>query len=77
MLKTLPVLHQGVPLLPRAYAIAHGTQCSVYDCLYVALAERETCELVTADMKLVANLKAQFPFIVELSSLPKHHWSSR
>jgi predicted nucleic acid-binding protein len=28
----------------------------VYDCLYVALAEREKCDLVTADEKLVRNL---------------------
>jgi predicted nucleic acid-binding protein len=43
---------------------------SVYDCLYVALAEREKCELVTADDKLIKNLTPQFPFIVPLSSLP-------
>jgi predicted nucleic acid-binding protein len=44
-------------------------RCGVYDCLYVALAENEGCELVTADDKLVKNLK-MFPFIIQLSSLP-------
>src|SRR3712207_9161821 len=39
-------------LLPRAQAIALGTVTSVYDALYVALAEMEQCELVTADDKL-------------------------
>jgi predicted nucleic acid-binding protein len=39
-------------------------------CLYVALAEREGCELVTAHTGLVNNLQAQFPFIVPLSGLP-------
>lgn len=42
----------------------------VYDCLYVALAERENCEPVTADDKLLKNLGTQLPFIVLLSALP-------
>jgi len=41
-----------------------------YDCLYVALAEREGCELVTADDKLLKNLRPTFPFILALSSMP-------
>jgi predicted nucleic acid-binding protein len=68
---TLPRLHPSLPdLLPRAYAIAAGTQSSVYDCLYVTLAEKEGCELITADDKLVNRLQPQFPFIVPLASLP-------
>lgn len=46
------------------------TKHSVYDCLDVALAERENCELFTAADKLVKNLQAQFVFIKALSSLP-------
>ncbi len=42
----------------------------VYDCLYVAPAEREVCQLITADTKLLNNLGTQFPFIVSLASLP-------
>jgi predicted nucleic acid-binding protein len=42
----------------------------VYDCLYVALAERRKCRLVTADEKLVRHLQPHFSFIVVLSSLP-------
>ena len=42
----------------------------VYDCIYVVLAEQVSCELVTADDKLIRNLQARFPFIVHLSSLP-------
>jgi hypothetical protein len=34
-------------------------------------AEREHCELVTADDKLVKNLQTSFPFIKSLSSLPE------
>jgi predicted nucleic acid-binding protein len=69
-LAELPTLHESVLLLPRAYAISSAARIGVYDCLYVALAEREGCELVTADTKLITNLKAQFPFIVPLGSLP-------
>jgi predicted nucleic acid-binding protein len=56
--------------VPRAYVIAELTQASVYDCLYVALAEREKCELITADDKLVKKLQPHFPFVIPLSSLP-------
>jgi len=41
-----------------------------YDCLHVALAEREGSELVTADTKMVTTLKPTFPFIIDLASLP-------
>jgi predicted nucleic acid-binding protein len=70
MLSDLPVLHANIPLLPRAYVISSAARIGVYDCVYVALAEREKCDLVTADTRLVANLKNQFPFIIDLASLP-------
>jgi predicted nucleic acid-binding protein len=38
--------------------------------LYVALAEREGCELLTADQRMVNNLQSSFPFIRLLASLP-------
>ncbi len=40
------------------------------DCLYVALAERENCEFVTADSRLANAISRQFPLVVDLSSLP-------
>jgi predicted nucleic acid-binding protein len=70
LLSTPIPLHPYRPLLPRAVAISSALRCGVYDGLYVALAGREGCELVTADAKLVKNLQAQFPFIVPLASLP-------
>jgi predicted nucleic acid-binding protein len=69
-LQLLPQLEAAVPLLPRAYAVSSALRVSVYDCVYVALAEREGCELVTADDKLVKNLGMYYPFIVPLASLP-------
>lgn len=59
-----------VSLLPRAFGIASAMQIGVYDCLYVALAIAEGCELVTADDKLIRNLQTRFPFILSLASIP-------
>lgn len=70
IMRTPPVMHSYEPLLGRAVDISSQTRSGLYDCLYVALAEREGCELVTDDQKLIANLKPQFPFIRSLASLP-------
>jgi len=40
------------PLLPRALRLAAGLRHPVYDCVYLALAEREDCQVVTADRRL-------------------------
>jgi predicted nucleic acid-binding protein len=56
-------------LLKRALEIASQASIGVYDCLYVALAERAGCELLTADDRLVRALQPRFPFITALSSL--------
>lgn len=70
VLSTSPQLYSYHPLLRRALAIANNARHGVYDCRYVALAEREGCELVTADDRLLKRLQPKFPFIVPLSSLP-------
>ena len=70
ILADAPIFHPHFSLFPRAYAIAITTKVAIYDCLYVALAERENCEMVTADAKLVAGLKVHFPFIILLKDLP-------
>ena len=59
-----------LPLLPRAYELASRFRIGVYDCLYVALAEQEGCDLVTADTRLISNLQKHFTFIVDLATLP-------
>src|SRR5438132_7717467 len=51
-----PVLIRHASLIARAIDISSRTRSGYYDCLYVALAEREGCELVTADTKSVNNL---------------------
>jgi hypothetical protein len=64
------ILIPSMPLLLRAAEIPSASRVGVYDCLYVALAERERRELVTADSRHLANLKPTLPFIIDLASLP-------
>src|SRR5438128_10772350 len=56
VMRTPPVMHPYESLLDRAVDISSQTRSGLYDCLYVARAERERCELVTDDKKLIANL---------------------
>jgi predicted nucleic acid-binding protein len=64
----LPDLHPYLSLLPRAYELSSQARIGVYDCLYVALAEREGCPLLTADDRLARSLPSH-P-VVPLGSLP-------
>jgi predicted nucleic acid-binding protein len=43
---------------------------ALYDCLYLALAEAEACEFVTADDQFARRLQTAFPYIVSLAMLP-------
>jgi predicted nucleic acid-binding protein len=70
LLDQLPPLHPYLPLLPRAYAISSSIKIGVYDCIYLALAEQEQCEFITADDKFVSNVQSQFPFVIRLAALP-------
>jgi predicted nucleic acid-binding protein len=64
----IPALHPYLPLMPRAGDIASRYRVALYDCLYIALAERESCEVITAD-RGISSLQAQFSFILPLASL--------
>jgi predicted nucleic acid-binding protein len=70
VLTTPPALHPYLPLLQRAVRLSSQTRSALTDCLFVALAEREGCELVTADGRLVGNLSGRFPFVKALAALP-------
>ena len=63
-----PRLVSSIPLMIRAIEIARAARIGVYDCVYVALAEREDCELITADQKVINALGSEFPFLVPLTS---------
>ena len=52
-----PKTHPSVPLVDHAFDLALKHQRAVYDCLYLALALREKCDLVTADDALVRQLQ--------------------
>ncbi len=47
----------------RAEEIALDLKHALADCLYVALAESEACDLLTTDAKLLARAAAHFPFV--------------
>jgi predicted nucleic acid-binding protein len=49
-------LHPTGPLLPRAMEMARRLDHPVYDCAYLALAEREQAAFVTADQRLLRRL---------------------
>ena len=52
-LRAIPVqTHSMFPLLPLALEIALAIGHSIYDCIYLALADREDCRVVTADRRL-------------------------
>lgn len=70
ILATLPRINGSLPDSTRAYDISSQSRHGFYDCLDVALAERQGCELLTADAKLITNLPGTFPFIIALASLP-------
>ncbi len=56
-LKHLPLQrHADERLFPAAYQLAVDTQRSVYDCLYLALAEAVDGVMVTADHKFYSSL---------------------
>jgi predicted nucleic acid-binding protein len=67
---TAPQLHAHRPYLLRAIDISSSLRIGVYDCIYVALAEQENCELVTSDDKLLKNVAGVFPFVRALASFP-------
>jgi len=70
ILNTPPVFYAIDSFFYRAVEISSQTRTGFYDCLYVALAEQQNCELVTADDKLTNALQRQFSFILSLASLP-------
>jgi predicted nucleic acid-binding protein len=67
-LTTQPVLLSARRLVNRAMDIALQTQAGLYDCMYVVLADREKCELITADKRLVRNLQNRFPFVRSIAT---------
>lgn len=57
-----PALQSFLPLLGRALEISSDTRIAITDCLFVALAEQEGCDMLTTDQKLITNLPG-YPII--------------
>jgi predicted nucleic acid-binding protein len=66
----LPTLLPNVDLTSRAGGICQYLRKSFYDCLYMALAEREGVQLITADTKLVKAAQPDYPYVADLATLP-------
>ncbi len=59
LVRNSPVLHPAAPLLLRAMEVSIATKRAVYDCVYLALAEAEGCELVTINLHAVFGLRSR------------------
>jgi predicted nucleic acid-binding protein len=70
IIRNAPAIHPTPFLLIRAIEISLSTNQAVYDCIYVALAEREGCQMVSADDQLVRKLRPLFPFMIRLADIP-------
>lgn len=70
LLLDCPLLRESLPLVARAAAIVSVVPVGFYDAVYLALAEQEGCELITADAKLAKHCGGAFPFVTDLASLP-------
>ncbi len=70
ILRTAPLIHPTPPLLTRAIEISLFTRQSVYDCIYLALAEVQGCEMVSADDVFVRKLRSAYPYLIRLADMP-------
>jgi predicted nucleic acid-binding protein len=63
VMRDCPQLFPYLPLMPRAYELSSRMRIGIYDCVYVALAEQEQCELVTADNRLVNAFRGRIAIV--------------
>ena len=66
IMTTSPQLEPSGVLVPRALVLSSTFRIGLYDCLYLAVAERERCKVVTGDQRLVNTFPA---LTVHLSSV--------
>lgn len=59
----------SVAIAKDALSFATRENHSVYDSLYIALAQQHGCDMITADEKLANKLSSKFPFIRWLGTL--------
>ncbi len=64
------VITPTAKLLDHAFRLAVTHQRTVYDSVYLALSEQESCQVVTADERLVSAVRPRFTNIVWLANWP-------
>jgi predicted nucleic acid-binding protein len=63
LLRNCPILMDSAPVSAAALALALAHNRSVYDCLYLAWALEQRCDLVTADERFLNVVGAAFPCV--------------
>ena len=63
-------LTSSADLLEGAYNLAVIHERTVYDMMYIALANRENCQFVTADERMVNAVGEHFPNVVWIANWP-------
>jgi predicted nucleic acid-binding protein len=61
-----PLLVDDRFVMDQAMTLSLGSGQAVYDCLYLALALRRGCDLITADLKFHAAVNNRFPSVLHL-----------
>lgn len=72
-LSSLPLqICPSLPVMPHALEIATRVDQAVYDCVYLALAVANRCQMVTADERFYNALKRDvlFPHLLWIEDLP-------
>ena len=69
-LTTQPLMHGIRHLIHAAMDLALQTKAGLYDCTYLIVAQREQCEFLTADDRLIRTLQGQsrFSFVRPIST---------
>lgn len=62
-------LFPSTPLTAQALQLAIAHHKAVYDCLYIALAINQNCQMITADEPIIKDLAPTYPFLISLSAL--------
>jgi len=63
-------MHPTPPLLARAIEMSLAAKQAVYDCIHLALAEAEGCEMASADDVLVRKLRSAYPYLIRMANWP-------
>jgi len=69
LLRDCPILLDSPAVQASALHLALAHNRTVYDCLYLAWALEERCDLITADEKFFKSVRAAFPCVQLLSDL--------